>query len=156
IGAHCALVPARDPSFGAWSCAPGLVCRDVYADRDGIGSCAPADANHEGDACEDARAEPRDGPDGDRIVTKPKEGWVFDGKPAGLDACSPNHFGFPGGMCSDECQKLGRVRDGFVCADLPASGYETDCFPVPTPIETCLETHFARRVVRGCDAAHPC
>ncbi|HEY8074969.1 MAG TPA: hypothetical protein VIF62_12685 [Labilithrix sp.] len=152
LGAHCGIGDA----FASWTCAPGLRCRDLYADPDGVGVCAPDDANHEGDACEDARAEGDMGPDGDRVHAKPKEGCVFEGRNVGLDACSPNHFGFPGGMCSDECKKLGRVRDGFVCADLPSSGYETDCFPKPIPIEKCLETHFARRIVRGCDAAHPC
>jgi hypothetical protein len=171
LGGHCALdrsydrpmhvgykhvdVPA-DPSFADWTCAEGLRCRGLYADGDGIGVCVPCDGNHEGDACEDARAEALDVPDGDRIVSLGKQTCIFSGKDAGKDSCSPNHYGFPGGMCSDECKTLGRVRDGFVCADLPASGYETDCFPLAVPIEKCLETHSARRVVRGCDATHPC
>jgi hypothetical protein len=153
-GAHCALDGDRDPTFAGWTCAPGLRCRDLYADE--VGVCVAGDANHEGDACEDARAEPRDGPDGDRIVPRPKEGCMFHGSRAGEDACSPNHFGFPGGMCSDECATLGRAGDGVACADLPASGYETDCFPIAVPIETCLRTHSARRRVRACDASRPC
>jgi hypothetical protein len=167
-GAHCQMMNVvekngrkvfeklPDPSFVAWQCGAGLRCRDLYADPDGIGVCAPDDGNHEGDACEDARAEPLEGPDGDRIVSRGKETCFFGGKDAGKDSCSPNHYGFPGGMCSDACTTLGRVRDGFVCADLPASGYETDCFPQRIPIEKCLETHFARRIVRGCDPKNPC
>jgi hypothetical protein len=156
-GAHCALAHcALGLGVASWTCAAGLRCRDLYGDPDGIGACAPDDANHEGDACEDARTDGDMGPDGDHVVAAPKEGCVFSGRSAGLDACSPNHFGFPGGMCSDDCPRTGHVRDGYVCADLPAAGYETDCFPRRIPIETCLETHSARRVVRGCDAAHPC
>jgi hypothetical protein len=154
-GAHCAK--DADATFAAWRCDAGLRCRDLTGDE--VGVCVPADANHEGDACEDARAEPvspRDEPDGDRIVAAPKETCLFGGKPSSADACSPNHYGFPGGMCSDECTKLGHAGEGLVCADLPASGYETDCFPVAVPIEKCLETHTARRRVRGCDAARPC
>lgn len=154
-GAHCATRSTEvDPTFATWTCDAGLRCRDLYGDE--VGTCVPQDANHEGDACEDARAEPDPGPDGDRIVAAPKESCVFGGTPRGPDSCSPNHYGFPGGLCSDECTTLGRAGDGLVCADLPASGYETDCFPVAVPIEKCLETHVARRRVRGCDATHPC
>jgi len=152
VGAHCAL--DADPTFAGWTCADGLRCRNLV--HDDVGTCVPADANHEGDACEDARVRRSMGADGDWIDAAPKETCIFHGTDAGKDACSPNHFGFPGGMCSDACTELGRVRDGFVCADLPASGYETDCFPLRVPVEKCLETHSARRVVRGCDAAHPC
>ena len=153
-GAHCAKPGDSDATFASWRCDAGLRCRDLYGDD--VGECAPADANHEGDACEDARAEPADGPDGDRIVAAPKETCVFDGKRSTLDACSPNHYGFPGGMCSEECTRLGPAGHDHVCADLPASGYESDCFSIAVPIEKCLETHVARRRVRGCDVTRPC
>jgi len=55
IGAHCGL--DADPSFAGWTCASGLVCRDLYHDRDAIGACAPEDGNHEGDACQPARTQ---------------------------------------------------------------------------------------------------
>jgi hypothetical protein len=152
LGDGCGV--SNDPTFASWTCAPGLRCRDVYGDE--VGICAPIDGNHEGDACEDARVTPEGGPDGDRVAASPKGGCLFEGRDAGLDACSPNHYGFPGGMCSDECTSLGPAGDGKVCADLPAAGYETDCFPTRQPIEQCLLTHVARRKVRFCDAGHGC
>ena len=151
-GAHCAK--DLDATFESWRCDEGLRCRDLYGDE--VGLCVPSDANHEGDPCEDARAEPAEGPDGDRIIGSGKESCLFGGRASSPDACSPNHYGFPGGLCSDDCTTLGRAQGGLVCADLPASGYETDCFPIAVPIEQCLVTHVARRRVRGCDSSHPC
>jgi hypothetical protein len=154
-GAHCAI--DADPTFAAWRCDAGLACHDLTGDE--VGVCAPADANHEGDACEAARvvpASPPDAPDGDTIVAAAKEACLFGGTRSGADACSPNHYGFPGGMCSEACTTLGRAGESVVCADLPASGYESDCFPLAVPIEQCLATHLARRRVRACDAEHPC
>jgi hypothetical protein len=43
-----------------------------------------------------------------------------------------------------------------ICADIPLAGFESDCFMSLEPIEECLKTHVARRVVRACDAATPC
>jgi hypothetical protein len=70
--------------------------------------------------------------------------------------CSPNGFGFPGGLCSSACETVGDERGDTTCVDIPSSGYESECFFIPTPIEKCLETHKARRRVRSCDEDHPC
>ena len=115
-----------------------------------VANAAPARATV-GASCEPTRITQSANPWLDRAEKLPRvacEG-VFS-------VCEKTSVGFPGGMCSTDCKTLGRVREGFVCADLPASGYETDCFPLAVPIEKCLETHSARRIVRGCDATHPC
>ena len=151
-GAHCAL--DADPTFAGWTCAARLRCRNLSGDV--VGSCAPADGNHEGDACEEVRIESDDAIDGARYVTGATEPCVLGGITA--KECTPNWFGFPGGSCSVPCNVLGgRTRDGHaVCVDLPASGYEADCFRLPVPIEECLPKRSLRRGVRWCDAQNPC
>src|SRR5262249_51985921 len=74
----------------------------------------------------------------------------------GVEACNPNTFGFTGGMCTSACTVVGEREGDTLCADLPASGYESDCFLKPVSIEECLKTHSARRRVHACDAEHPC
>ena len=150
-GAHCGL---GDAGFAAWTCGAHLRCRDTNADE--VGTCVSDDGNHVGDACEDARVERADSPDGDRIVPGKKERCVLGTKPPSADACSPNAYGFGGGLCSDECATLGVTSGTTVCTDIPASGYESECFLTQQPIEQCLLTHVARRRVRACDEDNPC
>jgi hypothetical protein len=154
-GARCG---AGDPGFASWKCAPGLRCRN--SNHDEIGQCVPVGANGPGDACENATIEPRDGPDGDRVVPKVSEKCVGPGGAAPTDAasCTPKGFGFPGGLCSDACTNLGAydARTETICADLPKSGFESDCFAAEQPIEECLENHVVRRIVRACNADLPC
>ena len=151
-GAHCALT--ADATFAGWTCAPGLRCRNLSGDS--IGTCAPADGNHEGDACEEVRIDAEDGVTGTRYTAAENESCVLAGVTA--RECSPNAFGFPGGNCSIPCAVLGgRTKDGHsVCTDLPATGYEADCFRLPIPIEECLPTRSLRRGVRWCDAQNAC
>lgn len=144
-GSSCGL---GDPGFASWTCDAGLAC--VSLGGADLGICAPH-ARGQGDACQSARVVPRDGADGDRVAPAPPD--RCDGDDA---ICSPNGFGFPGGLCSTACETLGDVHGDTICADIPSSGYESDCFFVPKPIETCMETHKARRRVRACDADHPC
>ena len=120
----------------------------------------PSGPNGPGDACENAQVAPRDGPDGDRILAKKPEPCVGAGGSAPSDtvSCSPNGFGFSGGLCSDACTELGKydAKTETICADIPLSGFESDCFMNQQPIEECLKTHVARRVVRACSAEFPC
>jgi hypothetical protein len=154
-GTHCGL---GDPGFATWTCGPGLACRN--AQHEEIGQCAPAGANGPGDACENAVVEPRDGPDGDRVVPDKPEtcSGPAGAPPTPMVSCSPNGFGFAGGLCSDACSVLGAfdARNDTICADIPLSGFESACFTTAEPIEECLRKHVARRTVRACDAEHPC
>jgi hypothetical protein len=154
-GTHCGV---GDPGFAAWKCAPGLRCRNSHHDQ--VGQCVPLGANGPGDACENASLEPREGPDGDRVVPKIAERCTGAGGAAASEtvSCSPNGFGFPGGLCSDACTALGAydARTETICVDLPLSGFESDCFVTTAPIEECLTSHVTRRVVRACSAERPC
>jgi hypothetical protein len=158
-GAHCAVRAAErlDPGFAGWECASDLRCRNAHDDE--IGFCVPDDRNHPGDACQDVTLAVRDSPqpDGDRVLAHaPEVCSPSEGADPALTTCSPNAFGFPGGECSDACDTLGETRGTTICADLPLSGFESDCFVTARPIEECLREHVVRRRVRACDAGHPC
>jgi hypothetical protein len=150
-GARCGM---GDPGFAALGCAPGLACKDFIKDE--LGACTHAGENREGDACERATVTHGAGPDGDSTTPDAKEPCTIHGALVPSDACSPNAYGFPGGMCSDACDELGQVTGDAICAPLPAAGYESDCFATDVPIETCIKTHLAKRRVRACDEKHAC
>jgi hypothetical protein len=154
-GERCGL---GDPGFSAFSCASGLRCKDDVIDE--LGACAPAVANHEGDSCERAKLErvpgADDSPDGDRLVPEPRQACAVGGKVILRDACSPNGYGFPGGVCTDACDVVGDARGDTICVDVPAAGFEVDCFAPSAPLEACVASHSNRKRVRACDAAHSC
>lgn len=150
-GARCGM---GDPGFRDLTCGPGLTCKDFIIDE--LGACVHAAENREGDACERATISFGAGPDGDTTTPDTKEPCTIGGAKIPSDACSPNSYGFPGGMCSDACEHEGEVTGDAICAPLPAAGYESDCFPTDVPIETCIKTHIAKRRVRACDQKHPC
>jgi len=152
-GARCGL---GDPGFAAYGCGLGLTCED---DRhDDFGECAPADGNHEGDACERANVESHIGANGDHLSPLPREPCIVDGREVQRDACILNENGFPGGMCSGRCDAIGEMpsRAGVVCMDVPRAGYEETCFQKNEPIEPCIAARADRLRMRACDASHPC
>jgi hypothetical protein len=153
-GAHCGL---GDPGFASWTCDPGLRCRDTSGDE--VGMCAPDRTNGPGDACQNvtlARAEDPMSADGDPVAP----GRVERCRPADpqnrISGCSPNGFGFPGGACTEDCSTEGDVAGSSICAKVPASGFESDCFSRPEPPEACLAEHLLARRVRACSAGSPC
>jgi hypothetical protein len=151
-GAHCGL---GDPGFSDWKCAPELWCRNVNGDE--IGICAPEGGNTPGDACQNARIEEMVGPGGDRVEPEPQERCRATSRTArGTATCTQNHFGFAGGMCSEACTTLGEVRADTICAAVPLSGFENECFVTREPIEPCVEKYAARLRVRACSSEAPC
>ncbi len=150
-GARCGM---GDPGFKELGCGPGLTCKDFVIDE--LGACTHAAENREGDACERVTVTFGAGPDGDTTAPDAKEPCMIGGALVPSDACSPNSYGFPGGMCSADCERTGEVTGDAICAPLPAAGYESDCFATDVPIETCIQTHLAKRRVRACDEKHAC
>lgn len=152
-GAHCGL---GDPGFAAWTCPAGLTCRDWLGTGD-VGLCLPTGGNGAGDACQNAKVVPKPGAaDGDDIATAAAERCTFEGRDAPPDYCAPNGYGFPGGVCSEPCARLGEVRGESICADVPAAGYESTCFETKQPIEKCIAPFLVRRRLRSCSASRPC
>jgi hypothetical protein len=154
-GGHCGL---GDPGFSSWTCDPGFKCRDLYGDD--VGTCIPAAGRFPGDSCQSsAMLFSGDGAGGDRLnATEPPRDCtsIVDPKNTELAGCTPDAYGFSGGLCSEECSTLGATMSDYICADIPVSGYEADCFDTPKPIEPCVQTHLARRWIRACSATMPC
>jgi hypothetical protein len=151
-GAHCGT---GDPGFSDWKCDAGFSCRNINHDE--IGICVPDGPRRPGDACQDVTLTATETADGDRVSPEHSDTCTpFDEDDPRTTSCSPNSFGFTGGFCSDACTELGATRGETICADLPISGFESDCFPSSRPIEVCLAEHAVRRVARSCDRSRPC
>ncbi|MDB4937160.1 MAG: hypothetical protein JWP87_4132 [Labilithrix sp.] len=151
-GAECGLAPG----FEAWTCAPGLSCREMQ--QGSLGVCAPDSGSRPGDPCETVTSEPSARPEGPVVTshtpdaTCPALGPDTGSRPF----CAPNWLGFTGGMCSAYCTRLGEVDGGAICAPLPAARYEADCFYSREPVERCLKRHFIKAKVATCDAERAC
>ena len=148
-GAPCGL---GDPGFASWSCAPGLRCRDDDGSETGV--CASEGPGAAGSACEDARIVGSRGADGDAIAVQPAE-TCRSLTDAGA-SCGTAEYGFPGGMCAEECAHAGEVRGRHVCVGVPRSGYESDCFASREPIERCMKRHTVKTWLARCDGETPC
>ena len=151
-GAECGVTAG----FLEWTCAPGLVCRDIHhAD---VGICAPLEGAAPGDPCEDVRLRPSSRAEKDVVSRLPADATCPEarGHQATGAFCAPNWLGFTGGMCSERCATIGEVKNGGICAPLPAAGYESDCFSSREPIEACLERHLVTARIASCDAQNPC
>ncbi len=151
-GAECGIAEG----FREWTCAPGLVCRDIHHAE--VGVCAPPEGGAPGDPCEDVRLRPSSRPEKDIVSRLPPDDAcpAARGNQATGAFCAPNWLGFTGGMCSERCSVQGEITNGGICAPLPAAGYEGDCFLSDEPIEACLERHFVTARIATCDAATPC
>jgi hypothetical protein len=151
-GAECGL----DRGFEAWTCAPGLVCRDMQ--RGSLGVCAPPSGSHAGDPCESVTTQPSARPEGALVTSNlPDATCPAVGPQTGSGAfCAPNWLGFMGGMCSAYCTRTGELDGEAICTPLPAAGYEADCFYSREPVERCLKRHFIKAKVATCDAEHAC
>ncbi|HSO37628.1 MAG TPA: hypothetical protein VLT33_34115 [Labilithrix sp.] len=151
-GAECGLAPG----FAAWTCAPGLVCRDHQ--RGPLGVCASAEGGRPGDPCEGVTTTPSARPEGMIVTSDPPDARC----PAVTEEnmarafCAPNWLGFTGGMCSARCARVGAMEGGAICAPLPTAGYEADCFTTREPVERCLRRHLLNAKIATCDADHAC
>jgi hypothetical protein len=155
-GAYGARCGRGDPGFAAYTCEPGLECKDDRGDE--LGACLPADGPHEGDACEPATVTTGLGASGDHLSPLPSITCRVGGHVIVRDGCLGNSLGFPGGTCTDRCTEVGALtaNGDAICAKLPVSGYEEICFRTDEPIERCLATRMNPSLVRACDADHPC
>jgi hypothetical protein len=141
--------------FASWTCAPGLTCRDLH--RSDVGVCVPWDDGSPGGPCENVRTRPSERVEGP-VVRADAQDLICGAQHPDVTYpfCLPNWLGFTGGMCTQLCSTVGEVEDGAICAPIPLSGYEADCFPRPEPIEGCLQRHYANMRIATCSADHPC
>jgi hypothetical protein len=152
MGSDCGLTDG----LSSWSCKPGLVCRDIH--HGDVGTCTSPSGGAPGSPCEDVSLVPSDRAEGPVVTARSPD--VTCPAPVGdqLEGpfCAPNWLGFTGGMCSERCSRIGDRRGSAICAPLPATGYEADCFLSREPIESCLTRHFVTAYVASCDAHTPC
>ncbi len=153
LGSTCGLVPG----LSAWSCRPGLTCRDVHhAD---VGTCVERGATAPGVPCEDVELASSARPEGPVVRVATTDATCpapTNAQRAGGRFCAPNWLGFTGGACTEYCDSVGEARGTSVCAPVPAAGYEADCFVSDEPIEACLARHLIQARLASCDAEHPC
>lgn len=151
-GAECGL----GGGFASWTCAPGLICRDLQ--KGSLGVCASPEGGLPGDPCEEVSTKPSGRPEG-AVVTSGAPDRACPPVTAENLAhgfCAPNWLGFTGGMCSVQCRRTGELVGISICAPLPAAGYEADCFLSREPVERCLRRHVTNARVSTCDAQHSC
>ncbi|HEY6257667.1 MAG TPA: hypothetical protein VIY51_17940 [Xanthobacteraceae bacterium] len=145
FGAHCGL---GDPSFAAWTCAPGLHCEAVTADdqvsRTGI--CLP-DTPIAGSACQGGRIVQDRDPHRDRLVRRP------DADCGAAAICESASVGFPGGMCSHGCTDL---RPGEACGSIAVLQGFNACLAARKPFSACLHDNVRPAALKACSAAEPC
>jgi hypothetical protein len=151
-GAECGLGGA----FASWTCAPGLVCRDVQ--KGSLGVCVTPAGGRPGDPCESVTMRPSARPEGPTVVSDAPDAScpAVTNDNVWRGFCAPNWLGFTGGMCSVYCTRTGEIEGGAICAPLPSAGYESDCFYSREPVERCLRRHFVKAKVATCDAEHAC
>ncbi len=153
-GAHCAT--NDDPTFAKWTCARGLVCH-ASTDGDDVGACLLATPRSEiGEPCQDVSLGDETAAHGAIVAPHPRAGCA-DGDSEAM--CQQNLFGFPGGMCTKSCPVAGALERGgeVVCGQLPATGYENDCFMTPDePIEKCIARYLGNSLLKTCGENRPC
>lgn len=142
--------------FAAWTCGPGLTCRDVHGAD--VGTCVPVSSHAPGDPCQNVRMAPSPRLEGDVITaSEPDHNCQA---PILVDvvgpACFPNELGFAAGMCTGPCQTPGKVHDGAICVAIPFAGFERDCLASLEPIESCLKRHSTLAWIPRCSANHAC
>ncbi len=151
--AHCST--GKDPSFKAWTCSAGLVCKTLLDTKDGLGVCIEP-TQHIGDPCEEG---------------------VIKNTAFGVDhylqTSDDIKLKIPNTMCSPQSQAPGTLTGGFLngnirtlsCQNLPP---EATCGPLPASrpgfnscvgrknFGDCLKEYSVGVGLRGCDQTTPC
>jgi hypothetical protein len=141
-GAHCGL---GDGGFRDWTCREGLAC--ARGEEDDVGTCLPAGAPRTGDPCQPGRLVASVDATRDRVVAQPPVAC------GGGGACFTRRAGFPGGMCSRACDRLGPDE---TCGLIPFLREFNDCVGHGNPFDTCILDNANPEGLRACDADHPC
>jgi hypothetical protein len=144
-GDHCGL--GAEPTFAAWTCAAGLVCRPYDTPRgEHVGQCLPAVAANAGDPCEHGPLKSSADPTRDRVASVTREECEHA-------VCNRNAVGFPGGMCTEDCAKLS--KDGR-CGAIAVLEPFNACVARGEPFFECLTSHSRRAGLRACSEEQPC
>ena len=141
-GQACAL--GQDPSFVAWTCPAGLTCSSIEASsQDPIGQCLPA-VPRVGDACERGAVAPRADFLRDRMTSQRVESCPDM-------ICNRSGVGFPGGMCTADCN-----APGAACGAIAILDPFNACLGRGQSFLSCIRGNVRPAGLRACDEQNPC
>jgi hypothetical protein len=140
LGARCGL---GDPSYEAWTCAPGLTCART-SDAE-VGTCVAGAGPSVGDPCEVGPIT-RNTPhlDTARLTRTACQGGRV---------CEANSVGFPGGMCAGSCAEL---PEGSVCGGIALLVEFNSCLASGRSFERCVKDNTRPGALRACSFHEPC
>ena len=141
-GQACGL--GQDPSFVGWTCPAGLTCSSIEAgSKDAIGQCLPP-APHVGDACERGAVTPRADFLHDRMGSQKVEECPNM-------ICNRSGVGFPGGMCTADCN-----APGAACGAIAILDPFNACLGRGNSFLSCIRGNVQPAGLRACDEQTPC
>jgi hypothetical protein len=141
-GQACAL--GQDPSFASWICPAGLICSSIEAgSRDPVGQCLPS-VPRVGDACERGAVTPRADFLRDRM-----SGVKAESCPDMI--CNRSGVGFPGGMCTADCN-----APGAACGAIAILDPFNACLGRGNSFLSCIRGNVQPAGLRACDEQNPC
>jgi hypothetical protein len=141
-GQACALT--QDPSFVGWTCPADLICSSIGAgSQDPIGQCLPPDPRV-GDACERGAVTPRADFLRDRMGSQKVETCPNM-------VCNRSGVGFPGGMCTADCN-----APGAACGAIAILDPFNACLGRGQSFLSCIRGNVQPAGLRACDERNPC
>ncbi|KFE64002.1 hypothetical protein DB31_2414 [Hyalangium minutum] len=146
LGAHCGL---GDPSFRDWGCSAGLECRALVSDSrvSPTGVCMPQEPQA-GSFCQPGQVQHHENPQTDSI-SPGEELRCGSGR-----ICEDTSVGFPGGMCSGNCQNL---RQGEVCGSIAVLQTFNHCLSRGRlPFAQCLRENVRPGALQSCSETELC
>jgi hypothetical protein len=146
FGSHCGM---GDPSFAAWDCKPGYICRKGIDDYrvSATGTCMPKGSSA-GALCFPGTMKHDANPQRDRVT------------PLAVVPCRDGQFcetvrvGFPGGMCSGGCAVL---KSGETCGSIAVlQGFNACLARAKESFSECLRANVRPGALRGCSETEFC
>ncbi len=145
-GSHCSM--GSDPSFSNWTCETGLVCQRYDLDKNSpLGTCLEAADASEGSPCKVGTYKGHDSPYKDRLLKQRRVSCRDD------LICEETSVGFPGGMCSGNCSKLG---EDATCGSIAVLYGFNRCLSRGKPFADCLSNNVRPGSLRGCHSTKHC
>ena len=149
-GTACGL---GDPGFAAWKCDAGHTCSNLNGEH--VGICVSKARRAVGEACEESKVSFVADAHRDHVSQTVVSACSMPNGSAGRCVRSGGDpGGFPTGMCSGPCAKVGVVEGEGMCGVSVPSGFNA-CIGAGRPFESCIAGG-PRGFRRACDANTPC
>ena len=148
---------AGDPGFATWDCAAGLTCSTRFpaAHFAEVGQCLPAKLEvataAAGDPCDDAILTEVNTPHLGRLQ-KIRTVTCEAGKNS-VGICATSINGFPGGICSAECNE---GTSSAACISTPILGPFSRCVDETHDFKTCLGQFHVKALLPRCATGDEC